>query len=60
METCVIKLSPDDVLEILKKHYQANDARVVCYYGHSGYSWEGLSLVIYDKPYPPIDSKQTI
>ena len=55
METCTIRLSPDEVLEVLKKYYQVTDARVVSYRGHGGMSWEGLGFVIYDKPYPKIE-----
>jgi hypothetical protein len=55
METCCIRLSPDEVLEILKKYYQAKDARVVSHSGCRGMSWEGLNFIIYDKPYLPVN-----
>lgn len=44
-----IRLSPDEVLNILKKHFKVKDARVHSLYGCNGMSWEGLDLSIYDK-----------
>jgi hypothetical protein len=52
MRTISIRLTPDEVLEILKKHFNVKDARVHSLYGFGGLSWEGLDLSIYDKKPP--------
>jgi (p)ppGpp synthase/HD superfamily hydrolase len=49
MRTKNIRLSPDEVLDILKEHFHVKDARVHSLYGFGGLSWEGLDLSIYDK-----------
>ena len=52
METKTIRLTPDEVLDILKRVYCVKDARVHSVTGHNGMSWEGLQFTIYDKDYP--------
>lgn len=48
METYSKTLSPEEVLEILKQHFQVKDARVGCYVDRG--CWQGLWFAVYDKP----------
>jgi hypothetical protein len=49
MITKNIRLSPDEVLAILKEYYRVKNGRVHSLYGCGGRSWEGLDFLIYDK-----------
>jgi len=52
METGTIQLSPNELKEILNKHFGVKDTRIFSCTTADGYGWDCIRLVVYDKKVP--------